>query len=154
MGDGERVNTVTDHGCFGCGSRNPIGLRLAFYRDGERRVRATFMPQVEHEGYAGMVHGGIISTLLDEAMSWAVVAAGRLAVTTRMAVEFRKPVPVSRPVEIRAEVTKDRSRGVEARGEVCAADGTVLASATGNFVRVSDAQQRAWEALYLRADGE
>lgn len=150
----ERVNTVTDHGCFGCGERNPIGLRLAFYRDDGGGVRADFTPAREHEGYHGMTHGGILSTVLDEAMSWAVLADGRLAVTTRMEVRFRRPVPVEQPVEVVAEVVRDRGRLVETRGEIRDAAGTVLVSATGSFIRVSDAQQQAWEAVYFDRSGE
>ncbi|MDI3341920.1 MAG: PaaI family thioesterase [Sphaerobacter sp.] len=146
----QRVNTTTDHGCFGCGEGNPIGLRLAFYRHGERGVRAVFTPQREHEGYHGVTHGGILSTLLDEAMSWAVLSDGRLAVTARMDVHFRRPVPVGQPVEVVAEVVRDRGRLVETRGEIRDEAGRVLVSATGAFARVSEAQQREWEAVYLK----
>jgi uncharacterized protein (TIGR00369 family) len=148
----ERVNSVVDHGCFGCGEKNPIGLRLAFYRHGEAGVRGTFTPAREHEGYLGMTHGGILSTVLDEAMSWAVLADGRLAVTMRMEVRFRRPVPVEQPVEVVAEVVRDRGRVVETRGEIRDGEGTVLVSATGAFIRVSDEQQAEWEAVYFRTE--
>jgi acyl-coenzyme A thioesterase PaaI-like protein len=52
--------------CFVCGIENPIGLHLAFYTDDERRCIAHFWPRAEHQGYPGHLHGGIISTLLDE----------------------------------------------------------------------------------------
>lgn len=149
---GERVNTVSDHGCFGCGEKNPIGLKLAFYRDGEHDVRATFTPEVEHEGYSRLTHGGIISTILDEAMSWAVVASGRLAVTARMEVRFRQPVPIEAPVDVVADVVRDRGRAVEARAEILDQSGAVLASATGSFIRVSQEQQEAWEGLYFKTE--
>lgn len=152
MAERERVNTVVDHGCFGCGELNPIGLRLAFYRDGEDRVRASFTPAPEHEGYVGLTHGGIVSAALDEAMSWSVIASGRLAVTTKMEVQFRRPVPVGEPIEVIGEIVRDRGRGVETRGEIRAADGTLLVTATGSFVRVSAERQRAWEARYVRTE--
>lgn len=150
MDQQERVNTTTDHGCFGCGEQNSIGLKLAFYRHGDG-VRATFVPEREHEGYTNVTHGGIISTVLDEAMSWAVIASGRLAMTTRMEIQFRRPVTVGQKVEVVAEVSRDRGRIVEARAEIRAEDGTVLAGATGSFIRVSEALQREWEERYLRA---
>lgn len=149
MSERVRVNTITDHGCFGCGEQNPIGLKLAFFRDGEA-VEAEFTPRPEHEGYAGLVHGGIISALLDEAMSWAVIATGRLAVTAQMSLRFRRPVEVGTPVRVRGRVIEERGRIVEARGELVDGDGTVLAEASGTFVRVSQAQQRAWEERYLQ----
>jgi len=52
--------------CFVCGINNPIGLKLKFYTDDEGRCIARFQPKPEHQGYPGQLHGGIISTLLDE----------------------------------------------------------------------------------------
>lgn len=149
MSERVRVNTITDHGCFGCGERNPIGLKLAFFRDGDA-VEAAFTPRPEHEGYAGLVHGGIISALLDEAMSWAVIASGRLAVTAQMSLRFRRPVEVGTPVRVRGRVIEERGRIVEVQGELVDSDGAVLAEASGTFVRVSEDQQRAWEERYLQ----
>lgn len=154
MSQALRVNTVTDHGCFGCGERNPIGLRLAFYRDGERRIRSGFTPRIEHEGYAGLTHGGIVATLLDEAMSWAVTALGWMAVTTRMELRYRRPVPVGAPVTVIGEVTRDGRRIVETRGEIRDADGNLLVEASGAFARVSTEQQRNWEDLYIGGRGD
>jgi len=115
---GERVNRVTDHSCFGCGERNPIGLKLTFFRQGEA-VEASFTPRPEHEGYIGLVHGGIVATLLDEAMSWAVISAtGRLMVTARMAIAFRRPVAVGQPLRVRGWVEQQERRLVRARAEV------------------------------------
>jgi uncharacterized protein (TIGR00369 family) len=149
LGDEQnRVNTTTDHGCFGCGVQNDVGLQLAFYRSDEGVV-ATFSPRPEHEGYTRMTHGGIVSTMLDEAMSWAVIDSGRLAVTARMSVDFRKPVPSGEPVTVVGTVTRDRGRAVETSGEVRDAEGQVLASSTGLFIRVSEEQQREWEETYL-----
>jgi acyl-coenzyme A thioesterase PaaI-like protein len=143
----ELVNTATDHGCFGCGDQNPIGLHLKFHRVGEE-VRADFIPRKVHEGYAAMMHGGIVSTLLDEAMSWAVIDRGHLAVTARMDIEFKRPVPVTDPLIVIGRVERDRRRLVEAAGELRSNSGELLASAHAVFMRVSDEQQRAWEGIY------
>jgi uncharacterized protein (TIGR00369 family) len=96
-----------------------------------------------------MIHGGIVSTILDEAMSWAVIDSGRLAVTARMTVDYRRPVPSREPLTIMARVTRDRGRAVETEGEIRDANGELLSSATGLFVRVSEQQQREWEEIYL-----
>lgn len=143
-----RVNTTTDHGCFGCGVQNEFGLHLAFYRT-EEGVIGQFTPKTAHEGYMRMTHGGIVSTMLDEAMSWAVIDSGRLAVTARMSVDFRRPVPSREELTITAWVTRDRGRAVETSGEITSASGEVLALSTGLFVRVSEEQQREWEETYL-----
>jgi len=65
---------------------------------------------------------------------------------------FRRPVPVEQPVEVIAEVVRDRGRMVETRGEIRDREGAVLVSATGTFVRVSDEQQAAWESVYFRTE--
>ena len=148
-----RVNTTTDHGCFGCGEENPMGLKLAFYQHDDG-VIARFTPSTEHEGYTRMTHGGIVSTMLDEAMSWAVIDSGRLAVTAKMSVDFRKPVPSGEELIVTARVTRDRGRAVETAGEITSSGGEVLASSTGLFIRVSEEQQREWEATYLITDGD
>ncbi|MCS7255277.1 MAG: PaaI family thioesterase [Thermomicrobium sp.] len=153
--EGDRVNRVTDHACFGCGERNPIGLKLAFFRQGEV-VEASFTPRPEHEGYIGLVHGGILATLLDEAMSWAVISAtGRLMVTARMAIAFRRPVAVGQPLRVRGWVEQQERRLVRARAEVRdALEGHVLAEAEGTFLRVAAEQERAWRERYVRTARE
>src|SRR5688500_12117637 len=80
-----------DHACFGCGDENPIGLRLRFAPVGDG-VRASFIPGPEHQGFDNVIHGGIISTVLDEAMAWATARAGFWAVTGEMQVRFRQPL--------------------------------------------------------------
>ncbi|MCX7623790.1 MAG: PaaI family thioesterase [Thermomicrobium sp.] len=150
--DDKRVNRITDHACFGCGDRNPIGLRLAFYRRGDA-VEAAFAPRPEHEGYIGFVHGGILATLLDEAMSWAVIAATkRLMVTARLSIAYRHPVLVGRPLRVRGWVVEQRHRSVRARAELRAdGDDRVLAEAEGTFLPVAPEQERAWRQRYLQS---
>ena len=151
----ERRNDITplqiraDHGCVGCGAANPQGLHLAFSFDAEG-VRASFTPQVVHQGYEDVVHGGIISTLLDEAMAWAVAAAGIWAVTGEMQVRFRRPLHVGGAVTVYGAVTDMRTRAIAASGRVeREADGHVVATATALFVRVPAATEAAWKARYL-----
>ncbi len=144
------VNTATDHGCFGCGDRNPVGLHLKFFRQGDY-IQAEFNPSVTHEGYIHMMHGGIVATLLDEAMSWAVIDRGHLAVTARMEVQYRQPVPVTETLTVVGRVDRDRRRAIEASGEIRNKAGDILAESKGLFMRVSEEQQRSWEATYMSA---
>lgn len=148
--EGERVNRVTDHACFGCGERNPIGLRVAFYRRGES-IEAMFTARPEHEGYIGLVHGGILATVLDEAMSWAVIATTkRLMVTVRMELAYRHRVCVGQPLVVRGCVEEDRGRLVRARAELReAVDGRLLVEAQGTFLRAPAEQERSWWARYV-----
>jgi uncharacterized protein (TIGR00369 family) len=138
-----------DHGCFGCGAANPQGLHLSFTTTDDG-VSATFTPLEAHQGYEHVVHGGIISTLLDEAMAWAVAAAGIWAVTGEMQVRFRQPLLVGEAVSLTGVVTDVRTRAISASGQVAReADGRTVATATAMFVRVPAATEAAWKKRYL-----
>lgn len=140
-----------DHGCFGCGAANPQGLHLRFTPEAGG-VRATFTPLPVHQGYEQVVHGGILSTLLDEAMAWAVAAAGVWAVTGEMQVRFRRPLHVGEAISVHGEVTDIRTRAILAAGQlVREADRQVIATATALFVRVPAATEAAWKERYLAA---
>ena len=145
------VRALEDHNCFGCGSLNPGGLHLQFFEcAGEEGVWAPFTPTEAFEGYGGMIHGGIISTLLDEIMAWSLYRKQIWAVTATMSTRFRKPVEVGVPVRAVGRPVKDRGRIVEVRGELRrASDDMLLAEATATFMRVPDAQAQAWNDRYL-----
>ncbi len=150
-GDITPIRIREDHGCFGCGGANPHGLHLKFAA-GEDGVHATFTPLDVHQGYEHVVHGGIISTLLDEAMAWAVAAAGIWAVTGEMQVRFRRPLHVGERVMLHGSVSDVRTRAISAAGEVVReADGQLIATATALFVRVPAATEAAWKERYLAA---
>lgn len=145
------LDVRSDHGCFGCGRRNPHGLRLTFVQTAAAEVSADFKPARAHEGFAGVVHGGIVTTLLDEAMAWAAFAADAWVVTARIDVRFRRPVVVGEPVRVIGLVVDARSRLVQTTGRVeRIADGALLAEAAGTFIRVPPEQEAAWRAQYLR----
>jgi uncharacterized protein (TIGR00369 family) len=144
------LDVRSDHGCFGCGRLNPHGLRLRFVQTAPAEVSAEFLPLREHEGFAGVVHGGIVTTLLDEAMAWAAFAADAWVVTARIDVRFRRPVVVDEPVRVIGRVVDARGRLVQTAGRVeRVIDGAILAEATGTFVRVPSEQEAAWRAQYL-----
>lgn len=141
--------TSVAHGCFGCGSANPQGLYLEFRALPDGGVWSAFVPQIVHEGYAGMVHGGITSTLLDEAMSWAVTQQGDLGVTTRLNVTFRAPLRAGHTVLLHGHVSNATRRTITTSAEVRdEATGKLLASATGEFMRVSAEQAARWRESY------
>lgn len=124
--------------CFVCGVENPIGLKLFFYTDDEGRCIARFRPRPEHQGYPGYLHGGIISTLLDETMGRVLTLHNIWAVTGRLEVQFRKPVPLDQELTIIGELTRSRFRAYEAKGEIRLPDGTVVAEGSGLYVRIPD----------------
>jgi len=143
--------TRADHGCFGCGDGNPCGLKLKFQTVRAGEVVAEFTPRRQDEGFFDVVHGGIVGTMLDEAMAWAAFADGVWAVTARMELRFLAPVVVGTPVTVHGVVTKHRGRVIETSGRITRVeDGVVLAEATGTFMRVPEAQARAWQERYLQ----
>lgn len=147
------VYALDDHNCFGCGSQNPVGLHLNFYRlPDDDGAWAGWTPSSEYEGYNGMIHGGIICTLLDEIMAWSLYARSTWAVTARMQTAFRKPVVIGEPVRLIGKVTRDRGRALEIHGEILrAADNALLAEADATFIRVPESQAQEWNQRYLAA---
>lgn len=138
-----------DQGCFGCGALNPCGLHLQFEGD-KGEVRALFTPRRQDEGFFGVVHGGIVSTMLDEAMAWAAFSNGLWVVTGKLEIRFRQPVVVGVEVIVSGRVMAQQGRLLDGRGEIRrSSDDELLASAQGRFVRVPEAQARDWAARYL-----
>jgi acyl-coenzyme A thioesterase PaaI-like protein len=138
-----------DHWCFGCGRQNPIGLKMTFFEDREQ-VWAPWIPTREHQGYEGIVHGGLITTVLDEVMGWAIYVRKLWAVTGSINVRFRKPVHVGDALTVQAWVESVSGRKVDVRARLVRdSDDVVLAEATAIFVRVSESQASEWQGRYF-----
>jgi uncharacterized protein (TIGR00369 family) len=131
--------------CFVCGLENSIGLKMAFYQDAEGRVVAEFTPGDEHQGYPGVVHGGIVTAMLDETLGRVAIAAERWMVTGRLNIRFRQPIPVGETLTVVGEVVAWKKRVLEARGEIWLVDGQVGAEATGTFLEISPEQADGME---------
>jgi len=141
---------TTDHNCFGCGRLNMHGLQLKLLPDPDgEEVVTRFIPAARTEGYTGMVHGGIVTTVLDEVMAWSLYRHGIWAVTGQLTTRYRKPVILGEPTKARGCVVRDRGRAIEMRGELRRdADGLLLADATATFIRVPESQAASWRARY------
>ncbi|MEY4384895.1 MAG: hypothetical protein RLY20_178 [Verrucomicrobiota bacterium] len=128
------------HSCFVCGDTNTIGLRQRFETDG-RIVRARFTPRAEHVGFQGVVHGGILATLMDEIMVWAcAVGAKKFGFCAEMTVRFQRPAAPGQELIVEAELVENRrGRVFEAKAEVRNSAGEVLATATGKYMPIRDA---------------
>ncbi len=135
------------HYCFGCSKRNPLGLHLSFrMENGE--VKAPFTPQAEHQGWPGFMHGGLVATMLDEAMGWVTMSHGIWAVTGKINVRYRDPVPLFQPVTVVGMIAKNRGRWVTVRAEVRSSEGAVLSEADAIFMRVSGDRQVELQEIY------
>jgi len=122
--------------CFVCGENNPNGLRLSFEIDKEKQtLRTTFIASPTFQGWDGIVHGGIVSTLLDEAMAKLVFELGHWAVTASLEVKFKKPVPILQPLHIYGEIVEVNKRLLRAKAHVAKEDGTILATGISTFVK-------------------
>jgi uncharacterized protein (TIGR00369 family) len=127
--------------CFGCGGANDRGMKLTFEQDDEaRRIHGRFRIGPQYAGGAGFVHGGIIATLLDEAMGKVNRFRGVRAVTAELNIEYLKPVPIDADIEIEAHEVDMKGRNLYHVGEIRNAQGDVLARGRGRFVNVTKAQ--------------
>jgi acyl-coenzyme A thioesterase PaaI-like protein len=124
------LNTdLTEGFCFGCGQNNPIGLKLNFTREGDT-IRTEFTPDKAHQGWPGLLHGGILGCLLDEAMSNIAYATGNTCLTASINIRLRQPVRVEVPLVITAWITRQRKKLIETAGQACLKDGTIIAEST------------------------
>jgi uncharacterized protein (TIGR00369 family) len=130
------LKLVDDGGwCFACGENNPIGLKLKFEKlDGN--YIAKFTPQKEHQGYEGITHGGIVSTLLDEAMARFAWAEGYSTVTAEMTVRFKRPARTGVELTLTGKITGEERRTVLCMAQATDPDGNVVAEATARLVKV------------------
>ena len=131
---------LANQGCFGCGPANPIGMHLAFEEHSEGGVWASFEPKQEYQGWDGVMHGGLVTTLLDEAMAWAASASTVIYYTAKLEVRYRKPAPVDMPLIVRGWITRQRDSRLETRAELQSENGEILAEATALFVRAPKAE--------------
>ena len=129
------MKLADDGYCFVCGPRNPIGLKLDFSFDG-KTITTEFIPKKEHQGYLNIVHGGIISTLLDEAMVKLAIAMDMPAVTARMDVRLKKALAVGEKVNVAAGIIKETRKTIDAYARAVNGDNLVIAEAKGKLVKV------------------
>jgi len=115
--------------CFGCGQNNPIGLKLDFRQDG-KNARAEFTPTEVYQGWPGLVHGGILVCMLDEAMGWVVMLQGINCVTAEIQAKLKRPVPVNEPLVITSSITKKTRKLIKSRAAISLKDGTLIAEGT------------------------
>jgi acyl-coenzyme A thioesterase PaaI-like protein len=140
MNELERIEIPKPVGynCFACGTANPIGLHLEFFRSGNS-VCSEITIGKNHAGWENISHGGIISTLLDEVMSWTILYFKRVFFLTRkMEVKYIKPVLVGTPLLVKgtlAEVSEPYNR-IRVRAEIRDDKGTLLARSTGEFIQI------------------
>jgi uncharacterized protein (TIGR00369 family) len=131
------VSLLDNNRCFACGKENPIGLRLEFREEGDGYV-AEFTPKEEHQGYAQITHGGIVATLLDEAMARFAWVRGLNAVTARIAINYRRPARVGERLTVRGRIDERNRKLCKCSAEVTGEDGVLIADAEATLVITGD----------------
>jgi uncharacterized protein (TIGR00369 family) len=140
-------------GCFVCGRDNPKGLHAEFLFDGSS-VRAAFIPDKSVLGYGHAVHGGIISTLLDEAIIWAAYShKNRFGVTAELNVRFIEPLTIEKKCIIEAQLTEDKGKIWIVEAKIYDQDGTLYAKAKGKVVPMSTDQNEEMKRYLSNGNG-
>ena len=104
--------------CYVCGPDNAAGLHVQYVADGHHGSRAFYTARAEHDGWPGLLHGGVTFALMDEAMAWALHFQGLFGVTARVETRFRQPVRAGTELTIRAWTLRRRRRLLNARAEI------------------------------------
>ncbi|MDY6917592.1 MAG: PaaI family thioesterase [Chloroflexota bacterium] len=124
--------------CIVCGKENPVGLKIEFRQEGNT-VKAEFTPREVHQGWPDIVHGGLLSLLLDEATVYVPRYLGFNAVTARSEIRLRQPVRVGQRLFISAWPVRQNRRLCEAAGQIDLADGTTVAEGKAVMYIVEEA---------------
>lgn len=132
--------------CFVCGRENPVGFHADFFLDGDT-VYTEMTPQDQHQGYPGMMHGGLVATLLDETVGRSAFLKNMWCVTAKMELRYRKAAPIGRPIRVVGWTTQARGRILEAKGEVRLDDGSVAVEANAMYVEIPEERRREVESL-------
>ena len=117
--------------CFGCGLENHSGLQMRFVDNGTDELRSEISVPEHFQSYPGVVHGGIITSILDEATGRVPLIGDpdHFMMTVKLEVKFRQPVPVETTLTVIARIVKQRGRLMTTRSEVRLPDGTLAAEA-------------------------
>jgi uncharacterized protein (TIGR00369 family) len=129
--------------CFICGQRNPVGLKVDFRVEREQlKLTGAFTPRREHQGYRGIMHGGLVAALLDEAMVKLLWEAGIPAVSASLEVKLTRPVSIGQTICIKGWVDSRKGRVIRTAASIEDQEGNVLARGRGKCVIVSFKEAR------------
>lgn len=124
--------------CFVCGTENHSGLHAQFLETAQGHLVGSIVPSEDHQSYPGRMHGGISSAVLDEFIGRVVniTEPETWGVTVSLNVAYRKPLPLDKPLLVRAELKCSNARMFEGIGEIVLEDGTVAVQAHGRYIKM------------------
>ncbi len=139
---------VSPHACFACGELNTHGLHLVLHvADDTCWTELTLRP--EFQGWEGITHGGILATILDEVMGWALASADSWGYTAKLTIAYRRPVPVGARIRGEARIVERRRRLLTTTGRlVDPVSGEAYAEAEGLYVAAPAARREELKARY------
>jgi acyl-coenzyme A thioesterase PaaI-like protein len=139
---------IAPHHCFACGTLNASGMGLTLHVE-PRRAWTDVTLEQRFQGWDDIAHGGILCAVLDEVMAWSLVAEDNWGLTARMAVEFRKPVEIGKPIRAEGWITRSRRRIVDTAAHIVDVQtGQELATATGVYVAADEARKQQLRERY------
>ena len=145
---GEGTYGLAAHRCFACGDLNARGIRMTLHMEPDR-AWSDLTLDATLQGWDGIAHGGILATLLDEAMAWATASREMFGFTARMTIEYRKPVPVGIPIRVEGRIVQAKRRLLRTEASILdPATGEELAHAEGVYVAASEDRAREMRARY------
>jgi uncharacterized protein (TIGR00369 family) len=130
--------------CFVCGDKNKIGLKLTFFYE-NGKAKAQYTPTPEFEGYKDILHGGILSALLDEVMIYSIIAQGIITVTIQIEVKFKNPAKIGETLFLEGQITEDKGKIIFTAGKISTQDGTIIAESKGKFFRAEGEMKKEIE---------
>jgi len=118
--------------CFVCGRKNPRGLYMTFYDDGENEVHSEYTVPDEYQSYPGIVHGGVVASMLDEIVGRVAMIGDHhhFMMSVKLEVKYRHPVPTGAPLRVTGRIVKLRGRLGRAVGQIIIPEGIVAAEAS------------------------
>ncbi len=136
--------------CFICGLQNPVGLHMKLYNDlDQKHVVSTVTIPDQYQSYPGVVHGGIVATMLDEVSGRALLIDGSdddLMVTVKLEIKYRAPTPTNTPLKVIGRLVSVAGNRAKVEGEIVLPDGTVSATAEALLARPPQTMRDQWVA--------
>ena len=128
---------VGDKYCFACGPQNPVGLHLKIIEE-EGRVYSIFSLPPKYQGYPDRIHGGIITTVLDEMLVWVCYPLGYEVITAEIKVRFKKPLIPEKEYKVTGKVIRERGKIIEAETWIEDEEAGIIAKAEGKMWKVKE----------------
>lgn len=142
MSNHNRIKQPNSRHCFVCGVENTFGLRLDFFETGPGEISVETIVPEQFQGYPGVVHGGIVASLVDEALGRAHMGSDpghpRFMYTAKLTVQYRLPVPINIPIRIIGRAVKSKKRTATSEAMIYGPEGDLLVEADALLINVPD----------------